>query len=117
MHDDIDDPSLRNLFRAAADHGRRHAAPLPVAQVVERGRRSHRRRVTLALVTASAVAALGVVTAVGLVPADPGPTLPATSPSPPQPGSTTTPPGPRPTETEADRSFPPTTPGTTTLHS
>ncbi|MFF5785832.1 hypothetical protein ACFY8P_12820 [Streptomyces sp. NPDC012693] len=117
MRDDIDDPCLRSLFRAAADHGRRHATPLPVAQVVERGRRSHRRRVALALVSASAVAALGVVTAVGLVPEPSGPVLPATSPSAPLPGPTTSPPpGPLPTETDPGRTSPPSTPGTTTLH-
>ncbi|MEU2116303.1 hypothetical protein ABZ567_11715 [Streptomyces sp. NPDC016459] len=116
MRDDIDDPSLRSLFRAAADHGRRHATPLPVAQVVERGRRSHRRRTALGVVTASAVAALGMVTALGLGPEAPGPVMPATSPSGPQPGPTAGPAWPLPTQTEAGSTPPPTTTGTTTLH-
>lgn len=96
------DPSLRALFRAAADHGSREAATLPVAQVVERGRRAHRRRLALGTATAGVVAVLGLATAASLVPGPAaGPALPATSPSVPGPGpSPSARPGPPPRETE-----------------
>ncbi|MFZ4298605.1 hypothetical protein ACOZE3_11930 [Streptomyces cinereoruber] len=111
------DPSLRALFRAAAEHGSREAATLPVARVVERGRRAHRRRLALGTATAGVVAVLGLATAVSLAPGPAGPALPATSPSdllpretastaPPTPDSTTT--------TEGRRTHPPTTSGRTT---
>ncbi|MFF1506705.1 hypothetical protein [Streptomyces sp. NPDC058326] len=117
MRDDIDDPSLRALFRAAADHGRRQATPPPVERVVERGRRSRRRHVALAVVTASAVAALGVATAATLVPERPGPVMPATSPSTPQPGPSSTLPGPEPRETAQTTTSPPPSQDPTSPHS
>ncbi|MEW1902589.1 hypothetical protein [Streptomyces sp. NPDC086147] len=125
---DPTDPSLRALFRAAADHGSREATTLPVAQVVERGRRAHRRRLALATVTAGVVAVLGVATAASLAPGPADPVLPATSPSVPPPGPSpthrpeplpqgtenSTPPGPGSATTESLRTRPPTTSSRTT---
>ncbi|MFF5973285.1 hypothetical protein ACFY7C_17355 [Streptomyces sp. NPDC012769] len=123
MNDHSTDPALRALFRAAAEHGRHHAAPLPVADVVARGRRSHRRRVALAAAGVTTVMALGALTAVVLVPGRTGPALPATSPSTgsatssapgPTPDPTTSRPGPGAQETQSAPPNPPTsTPGTT----
>ncbi|WP_432062783.1 hypothetical protein [Streptomyces sp. S1] len=109
---DHSDPSLRALFRAAADHGSREATTLPVAQVVARGRRAHRRRLALATATAGVTAVLGVATAATLAPGPAGPVPPATSPSVPLPGpSSTDLPGPPPRETEGAT---PPNPGSTT---
>ncbi|MEU2051469.1 hypothetical protein ABZ757_39585 [Streptomyces albidoflavus] len=45
---DTPDP-LRSLFQQAGQDGVRRARPAPVAYVAERGRRTHRRRLAVAV--------------------------------------------------------------------
>ncbi|WCD90676.1 hypothetical protein KPP03845_107104 [Streptomyces xanthophaeus] len=107
---------LRSLFRQAADSGRQRAVTAPAEHITERGRRAHRRRVTLAVVGVCLVLAGGGAAVSELLPGKPAPTPPATTPSPGQvsPGPTTRPPSPAPTTgpPAARTSLPPAPPAT-----
>ncbi|MFF3327164.1 hypothetical protein [Streptomyces sp. NPDC002889] len=85
---------LRSLFQQAADAGRANATTAPLAHVVERGKRAHRRRIAALTAGACLVLACGGAATAMLLPGERPSIAPATSPSPsrPSPALTTRPP-------------------------
>lgn len=105
MPDSHDQDPLRSLFREAAAAGQSGIGLPPVSVIARRGEKARRRRIAgIAVACCLLLAGSGVALA-ALLPAEPGPTLPATTPSPspaaPSPAptagpETSTPPGPPP---------------------
>ncbi|MFC9292857.1 hypothetical protein ACFTWH_30000 [Streptomyces sp. NPDC057011] len=122
MPDSHDHDPLRSLFREAASAGRYGSGLPPVSVIARRGERARRRRIAGIAVACFLVLAGSGTALASLLPADPRPTLPATTPSPGPPSpmptaparTSTEPAGPGASATTTTTPTPPAT-GTTQL--